>query len=524
MRKITFLLLLASCVLLASVSYQFKGSKLFILGLDAYDEVEIEIEGKKSVLRTSELVIPWRKNYNTTLVLTPIKDNVRGEKVRLYIDASKDRPPSVRLKVPSYVPLGKLVLDLSVEDDWDEPQMLRFSVYLDGVRIDPPKDNKLVLDTFFMHSGERRLRIVCRDSGSNVVDQTYRFVVTPLPPAPPQLGQGKILSSRVHRIYVVQDGTIQTYETRSNELKELFAFVCDLDAAGNESFPALHVGETNLAEFQSPIVMNLNSSCSLSSEHSVFGKVVVPADQTVVVRAGSTLRLNAGCELLVRGTLVLQGGSKLIGPGSLSVVDSGRLIVTGGTIETNVSIDGATTVWFSDVDLSKTNLRIGRSLLFAMKNVRADRLNLENTRKIWIDSSNFKALEISSCHDVMILNSKMSQLNVFQNSRVRMRSCSVTSTRTAISVSDLSILEIVDSWVSGKTGVSVDNFSIFRVRSSQINADTALSASGYSVIDSFASVFAGTRALWLRDTRFTFSKTQILGGTTKLGVVEFVER
>lgn len=524
MRKITFLLLLASCVLLASVSYQFKSSKLFILGLDAYDEVEIEIEGKKSVLRASELVIPWRKNYSTTLVLTPIKDKVRGDKLRLHIDASKDRPPSVRLKVPSYLPLGKLVLDLSVEDDWDEPQMLRFSVYLDGVSINPPRDSKLVLDTFFMHSGERRLRIVCRDSGSNTVDQTYRFVVVPLPPSPPRLGQGEILSSRVHRIYTVQDGTIQIYETRSSELRERFAFVCDLDAAGNESFPALHVGETSFTELQSPIIMNFNSNCSLSSEHSVFGKVVVPADQTVVLNPGSTLRLNPGCELLVRGTLVLQHGSKLIGPGSLSVVDSGKLIAMGATIETNVSIDGATTVWFSDVDLSRTNLRISRSLLFSLKNVRADRLNLENTRKIWIDSSNFKLLEISNCHDVMVLNSKMSQLKVSQNSRVRMHSCSITSTGTAISVSDLSNLEIVDSWVSGKTGVNVENFSIFRARSSQINADVALAASGYSVIDSFASVFAGTRALSLRDTRFTFSKTQILGGTTKLGVVEIIER
>jgi len=107
---------------------------------------------------------------------------------------------------------------------------------------------------------------------------------------------------------------------------------------------------------------------------------------------------------------------------------------------------------------------------------------------------------------------------------VRIYSSSIYSTRTAVSVSDLSVLETIDSWISGKIGVNVENFSKLRVRSTQINADTAVVASGYSVIDSFASVLAGTKALQLRDAKFTFSKTQILGGTEKFGLVEVNEK
>jgi hypothetical protein len=233
MRNLAFLLLFTSCFVLAAVSYQFKSSQLLITGLENYDEVELEIDGKKVTLPVPQLSIPWRKNYNTTLILTPIKNGVRSSSIRLYIDASKDKAPKIRLRIPSYVMLGKTTLDLFAEDDWDEPESLRYSVYLDGVRIDPPQGNKLVLDTFFMHSGERRLRIVCRDSGSNVVDQTYKFVVVPIPPTPPQLNQGKIVSNRTHRVYVVRDGKIETYETKSSELADQFALVCDLYAATN---------------------------------------------------------------------------------------------------------------------------------------------------------------------------------------------------------------------------------------------------------------------------------------------------
>jgi len=525
MRNLTLFLLFTSCLVLAAVSYQFKNSQLLIVGLETYDEVELEIDGKKVILPVSQLNIPWRKNYNTTLVLTPIKNGVRASPVRLYIDASKDRAPKVRLKVPSYyVPLGKLTLEVFAEDDWDDPGSLRYSVYLDGVRIDPPKGGKLLLDTFFMHSGERRLRIVCRDSGSNVVDQTYRFFVVPTPPRPPQFSQGRIVSDRTHRVYIVQDGSIETYETKSSNLEEQLAFVCDLDAASNESIPVLYYKEMEFLQHQNPILMNLNDSCSLSSEHTVFGRVVVPPEQTVILKAGSTLRINSGCELIVRGTLLLERGAKVTGSGNLLVVESGKLIATGTTIETNVSVDGATTLWLSDVDLSKAKLEINRSFLTALKNVKASQMTIDNVRKLWIDSSDFGILELLNCGDAIIIDSKMSQLKVSRGSRVRIYSSSIYSTRTAVSVSDLSVLEAIDSWISGKIGVNVENFSKLRVRSTQINADTAVVASGYSVIDSFASVLAGTKALQLRDAKFTFSKTQILGGTEKFGLVEVNEK
>ncbi|HBT39754.1 MAG: Uncharacterized protein XD58_1155 [Thermotoga sp. 50_1627] len=525
MRNLTLFLLLASCLVLAAVSYQFKNSQLLIVGLETYDEVELELDGKKVTLPVSQLNIPWRKNYNTTLVLTPIKNGVRASPVRLYIDASKDRAPTVKLKVPSYyVPLGKLTLEIFAEDDWDEAGSLRYSVYLDGVRIDPPKGGRLLLDTFFMHSGERRLRIVCRDSGSNIVDQTYKFVVVPVPPRPPQFSQGRIVSNRTHRVYIVQDGRIEAYETRSDELKEQLAFVCDLDAASNESFPVLYYKKFEFVQQQNPVLMNLNDSCSLSSEHTIFGRVVIPSEQKVVLKTGSTLRINSGCELIVRGTLLLERGAKVTGSGNLLVVESGKLVAMGAAIETNVSVDGATTLWFSDTDLSRSKLQINRSFLTALKNVKASQLIIDNVRKLWIDSSDFGILELLNCGNTIIMDSKMSQLKVSRSSRVRMYSCSIYSTRTAVSVSDLSSLETIDSWISGKIGVNVENFSLFRARSTQINADTAVVASGYSVIDSFASVLAGTKALQLRDAKFTFLKTQVLGGTEKFGLVEVSER
>lgn len=522
MRNFVFVLLFLSCLVFTAVNYRFKNSQLIITGLEAYDQVELEFEGKKVTLPASQLSIPWRKNYSTTLILTPIKDGARASAIRLYIDASRDRPPSVKLKVPSYVPLTKLMLELSVEDDWDETNTLRYSVYLDGARIDPPKRNILELDTFFMHSGERRLRIVCRDSDNNVVDQTYRFVVVPLLPASPQIVNGKIVSNRVHRVYFVEDGTIANQDTRSSELADQFVFVCDLDAAGNESFPALYYKQTEFAKVTNSIIMNFAESCYLPSEHSVFGKIVVPAGQTVVLGPNSTLRINSNCELIVRGTLVLMNGSKIVGQGQLSLLEAGKLVAMGAKIEIDVFVDGATTLWLSDVDLSKANLKITRASLIAMKNVKAPHLILDNVRKLWIDSSEFSNLELSNCSEAILLNSKMSQLKVLANSRARLYSCSIYSAKTAVTVSDLSVLETVDSWISGKTGVSVENFSLFRTRSTQINADTAISASNYSVVHSFAAVIAGTRALQLRDSKFVSLKTQVLGEAIKFGSTEII--
>jgi hypothetical protein len=70
MRNLAFLFLFTSCFVLAAVSYQFKSSQLLITGLENYDEVELEIDGKKVSLPVPQLSIPWRKNYNTTLILT----------------------------------------------------------------------------------------------------------------------------------------------------------------------------------------------------------------------------------------------------------------------------------------------------------------------------------------------------------------------------------------------------------------------------------------------------------------------
>lgn len=524
MKKITILLLLLSCLALSAVKYYFKNSQLIITGLEAYDEVELEFEKNRVTLPASQLIVPWRKNYNTTLILTPIKANVKGSPIHLRIDAARDNPPQVRLKVPSYVPLGKLVMDVSVEDDWDDPQTLKYTVYIDGVRIEPPKYGKLEIDTFFLNSGERRLRIVCRDSANNVVDQTYRFVVVPTPPVPPQVSQGRILSNRIHRVYTVQDGTIETFETKSDELKDQFVFVCDLDAAGNESFPALYYGEIQPERYQNPIVMNLNESCSLNSDHVVFGRIVIPTGQTVVLAPGSTLKINNNCELIVRGTLVLQRNSKITGPGVLSVVESGKLIAVGAAIETNVSVDGAASVWLSNTNLSTANIRLARSLLLVLKDVKAGKLFLENVRKLWVDSCEFESLEISNCSDAIVMDSKISQLKLSQSSKVRMYSCTVYSSKTAVSISDLSVLELIDGWISGKVGIDVQNFSVLRARSTQINGDVAISANGYSVIETFASVITGSKAVQLRDARWRSSKTQIVGETVKLGSVEIVQR
>lgn len=524
MKKITILLLLLSCFTFSAVKYHFKNSQLIITGLENYDEVELEFEKNRVTLPTSQLIVPWRKNYNTTLILTPIKGGVKGSPINLRIDAAKDNPPQVRLKVPSYVPLGKLVIDVLAEDDWDDPQTLRYTVYVDGVRIDPPKYGKLEIDTFFLNSGERRLRILCRDSANNLIDQTYRFVVVSTPPAAPQVSQGKILSNRIHRVYTVHDGTIETFETKSSELSDQFVFVCDLDAAGNESFPALYYGEIQLTRYQSPIVMNLNESCSLNSDHTVFGRVVIPTGQTVVLEPGSTLKINNNCELIVRGTLVLQQNSKITGPGVLSVVESGKLIAVGSKIETTVSVDGAASVWLSNMNLSTANVRLARSLLLVLKDIRANKLFLENVRKLWVDSCEFESFEISSCSDVIMMNSKMSQFKLSQSSRVRMYSCTVYSPKTAVSISDLSVLELIDSWISGKVGIDVQNFSLLRARSTQINGDVAISANGYSVVETFASVISGSKAIQLRDARWRSSKAQVVGETVKLGSVEIVQR
>ncbi|MCS7174150.1 hypothetical protein [Pseudothermotoga sp.] len=524
MRRSIILFLLLSCLAFATVRYHFKSSQLIITGLESYDEVELEIEKNKITLPSSKLVVPWRKNYNTTLILTPIKAGVKGSRIILRIDANKDNPPQMKLKVPSYVSLGKLVMDVSVEDDWDDPRTLKYTVYVDGNKIDPPKYGKLEIDTFFLNSGERRLRIICKDSNGNTVDQTYKFIVVSTLPSSPQVNQGKIISNRVHRVYTVRDGAIEAFETRASELSDQFVFVCDLDSANNESFPALYYKDGKLVQYQNPIIMSLADSCSLQSEHAVFGKIVIPAGQMVVLRPGATLKINSNCELIVRGTLVLQQNSKVTGPGNLVVVESGKLIVNGAKIESNVFVDGATSVWLSNVNLSTANIRLTRSSLLTLKNVKAERLILENVRKLWIDSCEFENLEILNCGDATMLNSKMSQLKLSQSSKMRAYSCTFYSSNAAVSISDLSNLELVDSWVSGKVGIDVQNFSVLRVRSTQINGDLAVSANGYSVIETFASVLTGSKALQLRDSRWKLSKTQTMGEIVKFGFVEIVQR
>ncbi|MEJ5228938.1 MAG: hypothetical protein WHT65_02960 [Pseudothermotoga sp.] len=521
MNKLVLAILLISSSLLA-VGYYFEQSHLIITGVESYDSLKITIDQITFEVDAKNIRIPWQKGTEATVKLTPVKNGKEQTPIELKINATKDQAPKLSLSVPTYLPADRTVLPFSLIDDWDDLSTLKVRAYVDGKRTDVLENRSIVIDTFLLHSGEHRLRIVCRDSSSNVVDKTYRFTVVPQIPQSPNIQSGKILSDRTHRIYYMENSEMKQKDLKNNQLDTDFSFVCDLDGAGNESLPVLHYSMRTAERISAGNLITFSSGVLQPGEYNVFGRVVIPSSEMVLLKQNTTLKIPQGCELIVKGTLIAESGSKIVGYGKLTIADEGRVAFIGAKIETNVAIAGACMVWISNTDLSKATVTITRAVAISLKDVRAQMIELTNVARLWINSSDIGKLLIRNTSQFVVKDSKLNQLNVSSLSKGRLYSTSLYSQDLPLIVSNLSVVELIDSWISGSKCVQVQDYSILRARSTEFTGDVAVTISGYSVFNSFANKITSTTAMYVKDSRVRLSKTEFRGEVVKVGRSEIL--
>lgn len=259
-----------------------------------------------------------------------------------------------------------------------------------------------------------------------------------------------------------------------------------------------------------------------SGEYTVFGKLVIPSSETVVLKQNATLRIPQGCEIIVKGTLIAEPGTKIVGQGRLTMADEARFAASGAKLETNLTISGSSIVWLSDLDLSKASLSINRAGAISLKGVKAKELELANTEKIWLNSCEIGSLIVKNVGKFSVIDSRMNQLNVSTFSQGRLYSTSVYSKDTAIQISNFSVVEFIDSWISANKCAQVQDYSVLRLRSTQLNGDIAITLSGFSVLDSFANDVSSSTAIYAKDSRVRLIKTRILGEVIKVGKSEIL--
>ncbi len=522
MNRLVLVLLLIHSLLFGAVSYHFENANLIIKGLEEYDSAKVIIDQISFSVDPKDIKIPWQKNSDAILKIIPTINGQEKEPITLKINASKDIAPKMTLNVPTYLPACKIELPVYISDDWDQVDRLTIRTYIDGKLFDGFKNNSIVVDTFLLHSGEHKLRVVCRDSASNVVDRTYRFTVVPQIPAPPSISLGKIISQRTHRAYYIENSQLLQSDFKQEVFKKDFYFVCDVDGAGNESFPVLNYSPGALEKIVNGNLITLKSGLMASAEYTVFGKLVIPSSETVVLKQNAVLKIPQGCEVIVKGTLIAEAGTKITGQGRLTIADDGRFAAIGAKLETSLSISGSCIVWLSDLDLSKVNLSVVRAAAISFKNVRAKELELTNSEKIWINLCEVSKLTIRNVGRFLVTDSKINQLNVSSFSNGRFYSTSLYSSDTTVLISNFSVVEFIDSWISGSKCAQIQDYSVLRLRSTQLNGDIAVTLSGYSVFDSFANDLSSSTAIYAKDSRVRLVKTKILGEVVKVGKSEIL--
>ncbi len=522
MNKWVLLFVFLCSSLFASVNYYFESANLVIKGLENYDSVKVLIDQVSFVVDAKNIRIPWQKNADATVTLIPIVNNQEKESLTLKINASKDLAPKITLNVPTYVPAQKIQIPVSIMDDWDDVNKLTIRTYLDGKSFNGFRNGSIVIDAFLLHSGEHRLRVVCRDSASNVVDKTYRFTVVPQLPDPPSVSSGRVVSNRVHRAYYIEEGELRQRDFKQDTFMKDFYLVCDIDGAGNESFPVLNYSHRQLDKIITTNLITLNSGLLTSGEYTIFGKLVIPSSETVVLKQNATLKIPQGCEIIVKGTLIAEPGTKIVGQGRLTIADEGRFAASGAKLEINVTVSGSCIVWLSDLDLSKVSLSINRAAAISFKGVKTKELELTNTEMAWLNSCEIGSLIVKNTGKFLMINSRINQLNVSTFSRGRLYSTSVYSKDNALLVSNFSVVEFIDSWISANKCAQVQDYSVLRLRSTQLNGDIAITLSGYSVLDSFANDLSSSTAIYAKDSRVRLVKTKILGEVIKVGKSEIL--
>ncbi len=523
MSKLALLLSCLNMVVLGAVGYYFENSNLVVTGLEKYEQVEVIFADSNIVLPANSIRIPWAKGRTEEITIVPIVKDLRENPIILKIDGKRNLPPTFRMKMPTYLPAGRVQLEYSLTDDWDLEEKITKKAFIDGKAADVFRDGYVEIDTFFLHSGEHRLRVVLIDTAGRVTDQTYRFTVIPHLPSPPQVKAGRVLSEREHRIYTLKNsGPLVITSKGDVSIRENFCFVTDMDGAGNESSAVLHYSLPSLTPLESSNVISLTSSELKAKEYTIFGRVVLPNKDVLVLRSGASLKIPAGCSLMIRGILVAEPGSSIHGQGQLIIADEARVALLGANVGVDILVNGSSMMWLSDAKIN-SKLTVSRSLFVAFHNVNLKELSVSNVRKLWFNYSSVEDISLSGVAAFLISNSKITQrLQVSDFSSGRVYNSNLYSTDLPLVVSNFSMLEMIDSWVSGKRCALVQDFSVLRARSTQFNGDNSVLVSGFSVLDGFAISITSATAITLRDSRARLLKAEISGQVLKVGRSEMI--
>jgi len=523
-RSFAFVLLFLCSIVLGSVSYHFEESNLVIsLPEEECDSIKITLLNTTFVVSDNEVKVPWEKDLNIVINVTPVLNGKEKETVQLEVNASRDLPPKISLKIPKVLSLRKLQIPLQIVDDWDSFEDLEFEIQLDGSEL-PLKGRFIELDGFLMREGNHTLRVSCTDSSSNTVQETYLFTLSSAVPKAPALSATdfKVLTTNDHRVYYFSEGKLLVSTIRGSNLPtRSVMLISDVNEAGNEGPVSLVYREPDYlpTDVRSHII-SLESCVLSASAQTVVGKVVLPVDSFVVIKRGTRVNVPENCSVIVRGTLVVEPGARVQGNGQIVVSDGGALVVKGATLDVSVITNGTCVLWLENQNLHAGQITISKALAVGLKNVSVDCLGVESVDRMWITNCQIGSLSVNDICQFMITDSQLSSLNISQFSRGRIVNSVIYSKELALKVGKMSYLELVDCWLSGGTCLQIHDFSFLKIRRSQLNGDIGILAKNYSVIKSFAAVISAETAISLEDSKAVLLSSPVMGDVIKLGVSE----
>jgi len=523
-RSLAFVLLFLCSIVLGSVSYHFEESNLVISFPEKEcDSIKITLLNTTFVVNDNEVRIPWEKDLNVVIDVTPVLNGKEEETVRLEVNASRDLPPKISFKMPKFISLEKLQIPLQIVDDWDSFEDLKFEIQLDGSEL-PLKERFIELDGFLMLEGSHTLKVSCTDSASNTVQETYLFTLSSALPQAPTLNvtDFKVLTTNDHRVYYFSDGKLLVSTIRGSNLPMRdVMLVSDVNEAGNEGPVSLVCREPDYLPTDARSHIISLESCVLSaSAQTVVGKVVLPVGSFVAIKKGTRVIIPGNCSVIVRGTLVVEPGAYVQGNGEIVVSDGGVLVVKGAVLDVNVTANGTCILWLENQSLHAEQITVSKALAVGLKNVSVPSLGVKSVDHVWITNCQIGSLSINDTRRFMITDSQLSLLNISQFSRGRIVNSVIYSKELALKVEKMSYLELVDCWLSGGTCLQIHDFSFLKIRRSQLNGDIGILAKNYSVIKSFAAVISAETAISLENSKAVLLSSPITGDVIKLGVSE----
>ncbi len=442
-----------------NVGYYFKSSNL-ILEISGKDDSYTVKVASETYTSTKTVVIPWEKGKVEPIIIIGDKT---GEREKLMIEGVHDSPPHISLKVPSVVGLLETKVTLDIWDDWDTPDKLKISCFVDNM---PSSCHEI--EPIYLEGEKHSFEVRTTDSFGNtsVAYRSFKFdpkipkipemnfnspsMVT-FPKSPtlrfimPDLGiQEKVSALKLDRGYVLQP------VSNSGNYGEAFVI------------PPLPQG---LTPFPGKAITSVSDNFILlgSEQYSIIGKVLLPQGKTIALSENSRMVMPLGSNLMVKGILQnVSGKPKIVGEGKITLMENGEIYLSGVDFSVRFSANGG-----KILDLEHVNF--------------SGDLNVTATRYLFLKDMKIRNLICSDCKGVYLINVKAHEISLNNNAEIVLDSLEasnvsissfsrVTLRNSTILTLSVDTLSRVDSYGTLIKFLSVDKGSFLRMRNCEVSS------------------------------------------------------